>query len=171
MENMFAKSEKGSTFCILVTIADLDFLIGAWNILSYDYIDGQWQAGEPNTAVIEPILDGMSLKEFMQVKGPKYDVQMTTIFTYDPFAKEFHVASIDKKFSYIDVFDGQFDEVKTSLEVNNFKRGVPLLVNDRPMSFRLSWTSLAEEGVEFLVESTVDEGKIWKPESRIVYTK
>jgi len=147
------------------------FLTGTWNITSFDYIDNEWKQGGSSKATFEQKLDGAVLQEAVKIDGPKYQLDMINTISFDPFAKQYNLASIDKKFSYIDLFEGEYLEQEQCLRFNNIKRGVPIKLEQGTMYFQVSWTRISNSKVIFLVESSKDGSATWLPESKIAYSR
>lgn len=134
-----------------------DFWVGNWNA-SWTNSDGTTARGKNR---IERTLDGKVLQEnFTDEKGFKG----TSISVYNPREKRWHQAWADNQGGYFN-FIGEVEGDKKIFRTPVVVRG------DQSITQRMVFYNIKDESMTWDWEKSIDGGKTWELQWRILYTR
>ncbi len=159
---------QGRTFAVnppaeaaVEALAPLSILVGDWVVAASDAVEGEPTVTAEGVSSIAPMLGGAMLRETARIPGVKYNLTLENIISYDQFQGVYRVASMDKEFGLVSVFEGGLaDGVLQVSDVRFNPSG--------PMNFRLTW-DLRGPSPLVRIDGSVDGGATWREESRLAY--
>jgi Protein of unknown function (DUF1579) len=162
---------SGSFLGIAQGMKDISFLEGTWSIENLEFNDKkEWTRIGTTNSVIQWRHDGRFLAETAKYLTSYGEINMITHIGFDSRSNSYKLSAMDKEYGLMDIYKGTWSNGK--LVFTNLESDLPIIMeDDRELSFRLTYSSINNNGFEHLVEGTFDGGKTWFPFSKGIYSR
>lgn len=153
-------------------IKDYEHLLGDFEVtVLLPATDGEWREGGKGEASFIPTLGGRFIEENISASFGEGSLNMKNTIGLDPReGGKLRLVAMDKEYGAMDMYrgkkDGQkliFDNLTSDARFEN--------QNGQNLAFQLTFDMITHDLHTLLVEFTDDDGKSWKPYTKIEYRR